>query len=398
MKGQDLPMTTRRASPLVLLVVSLAGACEAAPERDGGLGIDATPSVDVGIDVGEVADGSAGIDGGSADATAAPDAGADAEGVDASVGADAGVGPERPIGWASVAGLDVASTTGGGELEPEIVRTADALQAALRGTTPRVIEVDGAITGDFSVGSNLTLQGGPGARITGSLTLTSSVNVVVRDLTIVGWNCADTTDCGDGLDAIVVRNGAHHLWFHHLDVSDGSDGNLDIVSASDFVTVSWTHFHYSRERAPDTGLPHRFSNLIGNSDAATDDRGRLRVTLHHCWWGEGVDQRTPRVRFGQVHVFNSLYTMTGNTHAVTAGFDARLLVEHNAFVRVRTPIRVSEESAETALETRGNLFVETTGSLAEDRNAPAFAPPYSYVLDPTDVVEARVRAGVGPRR
>jgi pectate lyase len=36
--------------------------------------------------------------------------------------------------------------------------------------------------------------------------------------------------------------------------------------------------------------------LIGNSDQATEDRGHLRVTLHHNLFDD-IGQRTPRVRF-----------------------------------------------------------------------------------------------------
>ena len=32
----------------------------------------------------------------------------------------------------------------------------------------------------------------------------------------------------------------------------------------------------------------------------------LRVTLHHNLF-ESIGQRTPRVRFGKVHVYNNLY-------------------------------------------------------------------------------------------
>ena len=73
------------------------------------------------------------------------------------------------------------------------------------------------------------------------------------------------------------------------------DGLLDITNESDFVTVSWNQF-----------TSHDKTMLIGNSDSATEDREHLRVTLHHNLF-DGVGQRTPRVRFGKVHVYNNVY-------------------------------------------------------------------------------------------
>ena len=73
------------------------------------------------------------------------------------------------------------------------------------------------------------------------------------------------------------------------------DGLLDITNASDLVTVSWNRFRN-----------HDKTMLIGSSDSAAADRGKLRVTLHHNLF-DGIGQRAPRVRFGQVHIFNNYY-------------------------------------------------------------------------------------------
>lgn len=98
-----------------------------------------------------------------------------------------------------------------------------------------------------------------GAQITGHIGLGGSSNVILRNLKVVGNNCSDSpSDCSSGADAIGVTGGAHHLWFDHLDVSDGSDGNLDITQGSNFVTVSHTKFSYSTKRSdPDTGATAR---------------------------------------------------------------------------------------------------------------------------------------------
>ena len=63
------------------------------------------------------------------------------------------------------------------------------------------------------------------------------------------------------------------------------------------MTVSWCRF--SR---------HDKTMLIGGSDRHVDDEGHLRVTLHHNLW-EDCAERTPRVRFGRVHVANNLFVV-----------------------------------------------------------------------------------------
>ena len=73
------------------------------------------------------------------------------------------------------------------------------------------------------------------------------------------------------------------------------DGQLDITSGSDLVTVSRNVF-----------TEHGKTMLIGSSNTSTTDPGKLRVSVHHNVF-RNVQERAPRVRFGQVHVYNNLY-------------------------------------------------------------------------------------------
>jgi len=260
-----------------------------------------------------------------------------------------------------------------------------------------VIQITGTISGDVTIGSNKTLIGGCGAKATikGHVQFTGSKNVIVRNLTFVGNNCTDDPDCQNGDDALTIEGASSHLWFDHDDVSDGSDGNLDITHASDYITISWTKFHYSGTRAGG----HQFSNLIGHSDDnASEDTGHLRVTFHHDWWADHVGERQPRVRFGQVHVFNSLYTAAGDTYCIGVGVNANILADDNVFVGVKNPIDSSDTDANAAsiLESDGNVFTNTSGTQAAVGSGKAFHPPYTYTPDAPGSVQSEVEAGAGP--
>jgi len=157
-----------------------------------------------------------------------------------------------------------------------------------RGTTPASFASPQSIRGSVGVGSNKTIVGASGVVFTGHLGLGASSNVILRNLAVVGYNCTDSpSDCSGGQDAISINGGAHHICVDHCSVSDGSDGNLDITDAADYVTIGWTKFFYSSQRPdPANANGHRFSNLIGSSDTATGDTGHLRVTFHHSWWAD----------------------------------------------------------------------------------------------------------------
>ncbi len=300
----------------------------------------------------------------------------------------------EPTGWAAVAGLGLETTTGGLGGPTVTVRTTAELAAEAKRVGPLVILLDG-VMGDgtrITLDSDRTLIGLPGAELRGGLKVSGGSNIIVRNLKIVGNNCEDSPgDCSAGADAVSIGNQAHHVWVDHCDISDGSDGNLDVNGGADLVTISWTKFSYSGERPGG----HQFSNLVGSSDNEPDDVGRLRVSYHHDWWAEHVHERMPRVRYGQVHVFNNLYTAAGGNYCVGLGFFANILTEANYFLGVRDPIESAKYANEqSVIASRDNVYVNSPGR-NEDRGDGVFAPPYAYTLDEATDVRGQVESGAG---
>ncbi len=294
---------------------------------------------------------------------------------------------EAPIGWASVNADGQDGTFGGRAGEVVLVATAQALREAVSGAMPRIVRVTNSFdAGQVAVGSNKTVEGAEGVTLRVALQVNGQSNVIVRDLTLRGNGCAGLTDCSAGSDVVEIR-GSDHVWFHHVDVADGDDGNLDIVRGSDYVTVSFSRFSYSN-----ANRQHRFSNLIGNGDDVPEDVGHLRVTWHDNWWAENVDQRMPRTRRGRIHVFNNLFTSVGNSYCTNAGFEASLLVENNIYSGVNDPL---DPTANGDMLARGNVFIDTEGT--DEANGVGFVPDYEYTLDSTDGLEEQIRGAAGPR-
>ncbi len=310
--------------------------------------------------------------------------------------------PGPLLGWASMpgsgnGGTSIPTTTGGGDATPVTVTTLEALNAAAKGTTPAVIYVKGVLAaGTVKIGSNKTIAGLCGAEIHGHVGMSGAVNVIVRNIKIVGYNCSDSPgECKGGGDAVSVVDGAHHIWFDHCDISDGSDGNLDITQGSDFVTVSWSKFSYSSKRTDTTSgaSGHRFSNLIGADDGVAIDKGHLNVTWHHNWWAANIDQRMPRSRTGKIHVVNNLFTASGNSYCSNSGNLSSLLVENNIYIGVNNPL---QEDDDGNMLSRGNVFTNTNGS--KTSRGTGFTPPYTLKPDDTANLEATLRAQVGPQK
>ncbi len=314
---------------------------------------------------------------------------------------------EAVLGWASVNGMNQNGTTGGGTATPQVVTTVDEFTSAVAGTNAAVVYVNAKLPpAAVPIGSNKTIVGVCGAEFHGHLGFSGSVNVIVRNLKIVGYGVGDcsldpdfdaSVGCSSGADAVSISSASHHIWFDHCDVSDGTDGNLDINAGSDFITISWTKFHYTARTdnvgADSTGANgHRYSNLIGSGDNVPEDVGHLNVTWHHNWWAENVNQRMPRTRRGDIHVVNNLFTSKGNSYCTNSGFETHLLVENNIYKDVNNPL---SPDANGDMLARNNVYTNTTGT--KTANGTGFTPPYSYTPEATSALEAAIMAGVGPK-
>jgi pectate lyase len=315
------------------------------------------------------------------------------------------------VGWATVSG----NTDGGGSSAPMMITTFDALKSAAAGSTAATLWIKGSLKGDLTIGSNKTLVGLCGAELHGHIEVSGSNNVIMRNLKIVGYAVGDckldpsydsSVGCSSGKDAITVQNNAHHIWIDHCDISDGTDGNLDITNGANYITVSWTKFHYT-PRSDSTGSDstgaagHRFSNLVGGTDTPkTDDANALNVTWHHDWWADNVVERQPRVRFGKNHLFNDLWTSQQSSYCVRAGKQAQILIENSVFDGVKTPQQFnnSTDQGTASITGKGNSYTNTSGEQATGGGGTAFTMPmYSYTPDSTSGLAAAIRSGAGPQ-
>jgi len=302
-------------------------------------------------------------------------------------GASAG---EGPVGFASVSGLGQDGTTGGEGGQVVTVTTADRLSFYASRPQPYIIQVEGDITvNSISIHDNKTIVGiGERPTIRGQLYVNKHKNVIIRNLYLTGA----TGDC------VSIINNAHHVWVDHCDISDSTDGLLDITRQSDYVTVSWCRFSYSK---PEGG--HRLACLIGSGDKQTADANALHITMHHNWWADNCIERMPSVRYGTVHLFNNYYSSKGNNYCVRSRLDAEVLVENCYFSGVKDPhtiyVAKTEKQlgiAKGSLKAVGNVYEDTTGAREEDGTV--FVPPYKYTLDKAEDVPAIIKAGVGPMK
>jgi pectate lyase len=286
------------------------------------------------------------------------------------------------------------------------------------------------------IGSNTTIVGvGKKATLRGAWldirgtagVANSRTNIIIRNLTL-----EDTHDCfpqwapTDGAlgawnslyDNISLRD-TNNVWIDHNIFRDKAtadetlpqyfgvlfqvhDGLLDITNASDLVTVSWNRF-----------LDHDKVSLIGSSDSAAADRGKLRVTFHHNLY-DGVSQRAPRVRFGQVHVYNNYYKVEripSYVYSWGVGVESQIYAENNFFKtdKTITPDQLIERFNGTAIFETGTKLNGTPDKNLIDLvaawnavNDPdliptvAWTPTLFTTIEPTKDVPSSVQNDAGP--
>lgn len=283
----------------------------------------------------------------------------------------------------------------------------------------------------INVGSNTTIIGINGARIEhANLNLANITNVIIRNVEFTdAADCFPSWDPTDGaagnwnsLYDLVTLTGATNVWIDHNTFSDGNnhdaeqplyfgrpyqvhDGALDIIRASDLVTVSANDFY-----------DHDKTTLIGSSDTVGADVGKLRVTLHHNRYGN-VGQRAPRVRFGQVDIYNNYYVVTDEesySYSLGVGVQSAIYAENNFMLRsadvpvgnlvkywkgtrltaIGTLVKVGSQPAQPVdLVAAHNLANEP------DLEADAgWVPTLRTKVDPTADVPKIVKATVGIRK
>lgn len=194
--------------------------------------------------------------------------------------------------------------------------------------------------------------------------LVRSSNIIIRNINF------QQPKANNGADAVSMQE-ADGVWVDHCtftslnQTKDYEDGSTDVTHGSKNVTVSWCRYIKTQK-----------SCLVGHSSSQTTDT-QITATFHHNWF-DGSSSRHPRVRFGNVHVYNNLFDGC-TTYGVGSAYGAKVLVEYNYFDGVQLPTDICSYPAKENGES--NLTGSVAGYLyaAEDIlvNRPAKAKdPY----------------------
>lgn len=177
-------------------------------------------------------------------------------------------------------------------------------------------------------------------------------NVIVRNLWIqTNWDVQPEGSADAYYDGMVVAM-AQNVWIDRVTITDGQyndvlakktsgantrhDGALDIVRGSDYVTVSNSAF-----------IDHGKTTLVSNSDSgrAWSDENRFHVTFYGNYYKD-TGQRIPRVRWGQVHIFNN-YVEGDRTATTTTAFEGGVGMGYKADVLMESTLWNVEPTKET---------------------------------------------------
>jgi pectate lyase len=341
-------------------------------------------------------------------------------------------------GWASQAG----GTSGGANAPLEQIYTVTnraQLLAAIAngGTAPKIIKLAGTVDmtegkpytstadqsarGAIRLKSNTTLIGdGSGSGLVNGHVILSGVSqVIIRNLKIVNpcdvepvWDPTDgaTGNWNAAYDAIGI-SGSDHIWIDHNSFTDAPltdnfapienghvkqchDGAVDVSNASDYVTLSYNVFG-----------EHDKNNLIGSSSSAPGDEGKLRVTFSNNVFRD-IQSRAPRVRFGQVHLFNNYYVGSKsassykNSYSIGPGTNAKLLSNANVFeiagaASCDAIIKNPGDATAGTFRDSGSLLNGVALGACSLSSATTWTPPYAFTPRPAALVKANALAQAG---
>ncbi|MCI0478075.1 MAG: hypothetical protein L0Y55_17675, partial [Anaerolineales bacterium] len=305
--------------------------------------------------------------------------------------------PGAPVGFASANG----GTTGGKGGAAYVVSDKDIFKMAVADDQPRIIVIVGTITLDLGtptrVGSNKTILGLKGAKIVqGGLTIEGKKNVIIQNIIFEDAHDPNPSwpSTKASTDNITIDRGSTNVWVDHCTFSDGPhvdresqnhDGALD-VSGGNYVTVSYSYFSN-----------HDKVNLIGSDDKNVQDRGLNKVTFHHNYF-EGTIERHPRVRFGEVHVYNNYYKGV-QLYGIGIGVEAKVYSEANYFENVLEPWRFYDNPDMPGYIKDIGSFLANSGKVEARPGGITWEPGkyYTYQLDPAQNVKDIVLKNAGAR-
>lgn len=249
------------------------------------------------------------------------------------------------LGWNEV-GSEVQSLSG----TPFRQHNAATLHPALIAAGVSLVDIK-------PKGGGLTLFSASGATLRHvSLNVKSTSNLIIRNLKFDElWEWDEATkgnyDANDW-DFLVLGNGGTvtNVWIDHCTFTKSYDGAVDIKGGSSGITLSWCTFpgddgatnpkSFVRQQLASleagrasyamydffrtNGFSvddlfalhqgHDKTHLIGATEFAAENAS-FTVTLHHQWYRNTWD-RHPRLRGGQVHVYNVLVDDTDALRAV----------------------------------------------------------------------------------
>lgn len=218
-------------------------------------------------------------------------------------------------------------------------------------------------------------------RQSGIMTLNDCRNIIIRNISFVGPGSIDV----GGSDLLSFVHGTKNCWVDHCSFADGMDGNFDITSKSDFITVSWCTFCYTNR-----SYMHQNTNLVGYSDNET--MGFLSITFAFNWWGEGCKARMPMARAAKVHLLNNYYTSTKAINCINPRKNSEFLIEGN-YIDKGVRNYYSQTDA-ISVTWRNNNFIAESNSLPSSFGD-SIEIPYSYNIAPCGEVPEVVRKNAG---